>query len=265
MTGLRARARTTIHTHRLLGPLRFAARSYRYVALRGLRSGLACVVAEIAGRGGEVYVDDRTIGGFWLRLRTSDISVAAKVLLEKEYDLPLREQPAMIIDAGAYTGISARWFAARYPGARVIALEPDPANFDVLQRNVREIPHIHPTREALWSADEPVYLRSNGLAAWASQVGRVGADSERVSGVTVATLMGRLGIERVDLLKLDIEGSERDLFESGTETWLPRVDAIAVEVHEDLRHGARAAILSACSDFRVTEVGHETLLLERQP
>lgn len=263
MTGLRARARTTIHTHLWLRPRRLAGRVYRYVAIAGARSGFACVAAELAGRDGLVHIEDPVAGGLLIRLRTSDISVAAKILLEREYDLPLRRTPAVIVDAGAYTGISTRWLAGRFPNARVVALEPDPDNFDLLERNVRDVSRIQSLREALWLVDEPLYVWVSDGGAWASEVRRTGPVDRRVEGVSPTTLMRRLGLESIDLLKLDVEGAEYELFSHGTDTWLPRVRAIAVEVHEDLRPGSRAAVLAACRDFTIQELGSETIFLER--
>ena len=263
MSGLRERARTTIHMYFWLKPRRLAGRAYRYIAIAGARSGLAYFTAELVRRDGLVRIEDPVAGGLLIRLRTSDISVAAKILLEREYELPLRRTPAVIVDAGAYTGISSRWLAGRFPNARVVALEPDPDNFELLERNVRGVSRIEPLHEALWLVDEPLYVSVPDAGAWASEVGRTGQVDRRVEGVSPITLMRRLGLESIDLLKLDVEGAEYELFSDGTDAWLPRVRAIAVEVHDDLRPGSRAALLAACRDFSVREVGSETIFLER--
>ena len=64
------------------------------------------------------------------------------------------------------------------------------------------------------------------------------------------SLMLRFGLDRVGLLKLDIEGAEADLFEGDYRDWLHSVDAIAVEIHEGFRSGARKAVLDACTESR---------------
>jgi hypothetical protein len=81
---------------------------------------------------------------------------------------------------------------------------------------------------------------------------------------SIPTLMHRLGVDRIDLLKLDIEGAEHDLFQDGAQDWLTSVHAIAIETHDAFRTGSRAAVLRACVDFSATFVGNETLFLQRQ-
>jgi FkbM family methyltransferase len=224
---------------------------------------MACFARELVGREGIVEVRHPLVGSVRLRLRTSDVSVAGKILLEREYDLPLRAEPAVVLDVGAYIGISTLWFAARYPGARVIALEPDPANATILRQNVRGIDRVDVLGEALWCADEPVQLAVREGAHWATRVESAHGGRPTVPGTTITTLLERLGLSEIDLLKLDVEGSEVEIFGADAERWLPRVRAIAVEVHEGLRPGARSVVLSACRDYDVLELGHETVFLER--
>jgi Methyltransferase FkbM domain len=56
-----------------------------------------------------------------------------------------------------------------------------------------------------------------------------------VEGYTMTEILDRSGFDRVDLLKVDIEGAERELFSSQDVSWLDRVGAIAIEFHEDSR------------------------------
>src|SRR5689334_12581239 len=62
-----------------------------------------------------------------LRLGTTDVAAFEHVFIQKEYDLLLATEPSVIIDAGANVGMSAVYFAQRYPGAKIIAVEPDEA------------------------------------------------------------------------------------------------------------------------------------------
>ena len=244
--------------------MRFAGRFSRYAALCGARRAVRCLLAERRGRTGLLAVNDPFLEGpLWLRIGSTDINVAGKILLEREYELPLSRDPRVIVDAGAYTGISSRWFAARYPNATIVALEPGAANFELLRRNIRQETRIVSVREALWCKDELVSMTEEaGDGAWALRVAHHGS-AEPVRATTVTTLMQRLGLDRIDLLKLDIEGSEVEVFQSGAQDWLPYVEAIAVETHDRFRTGSRAAVLQACVDFAAREVGSETVFLER--
>jgi hypothetical protein len=57
-------------------------------------------------------------------------------------------------------------------------------------------------------------------------------------------LVARAGGETVGLVKIDIEGAELDVFSADT-TWLHRVDALAVELHDRYRPGCTAAVETA--------------------
>jgi FkbM family methyltransferase len=240
-----------------------AARVYRYSRLCGPLRAARYLAAERRGTAALLSVQHPSLAGrVWLRLGSTDISVAGKVILEREYVLPLARDPAVIVDAGAYTGISSLWFASRYPNARILALEPDPANYELLRWNVSRERRITPLQEALWPEDGMVAIRDAGAGAWGHRVSG-DAGPKTVKATSMRSLMQRMGLERVDLLKLDIEGAEVELFEADSRSWLHVVDAIAVETHDDIRPGARGAVLDACTDFSAFEIGHETLFLQR--
>jgi len=59
-----------------------------------------------------------------------------------------------------------------------------------------------------------------------------------VRGITFAELVAENGIERVDLLKVDIEGAEKWLFNESADEWLPKVKTILVEFHEFIEAGS---------------------------
>ena len=102
-----------------------------------------------------------------------------------------------------------------------------------------------------------------GWGAWGFRVRKAEPARASVEGITVAEVMRRFGLDRVGLLKVDIEGAEADVFQHA-EGWLDRVDAIMVETHDDVVSGCEASVLSAAASFAVRATGHETLLLERR-
>jgi len=265
---LLARLRAEINARPSLGfartMMRVAVRYYRYARLCGRTRAISYLLAEHRGTSGLVCVNDPVLGvPIRLRIGSTDINVAGKILLEREYDLPLSYDPLVIVDAGAYTGISSLWFAARYPNATIVSLEPATSNFQVLLLNVAHERRVIPLREALWPSDGTIYVTDNSYGAWAYRVSRHTGNTP-VMATSIPTLMQRLGVDRIDLLKLDIEGAEHDLFQDGAQDWLTSVHAIAIETHDGFRTGSRAAVLRACVDFSATFVGNETLFLQRQ-
>lgn len=183
----------------------------------------------------------------FLRTRTSDEWTYEQVFVDREYDLPLPVEPRVIVDCGANVGYAAAYFAHRYPQARVVAVEPDAQNFAVLVRNARLFGRrIEPLRAALWNADERIVLQDPGLGAWGLRTVRAVPEQvdATVDAVTMESLLRRLGLEAIDLLKVDIEGAECELFEHPA-PWIQRVRIMAVELHDRFRPGCTDALMHA--------------------
>jgi hypothetical protein len=61
-------------------------------------------------------------------------------------------------------------------------------------------------------------------------------------------LLEELGRDRIDLMKVDIEGAEHEVFDTDDGAWLGKVDALLVELHEDLRPGSSAGVRRRLSE-----------------
>jgi FkbM family methyltransferase len=128
-----------------------------------------------------------------------------------------------IIDAGANCGDSTCWFLSRYPQARVIALEPDSSNFEILRRNTS----LYGTRAdcrqaALWATRSKLAC----VGAASTDVRMVVDESGPIHGLTPEELVN----DGVDIFKIDIEGAEVDLFSRPCH-WLRRCRLVFVDVH----------------------------------
>jgi len=198
-----------------------------------------------------------------LRLRTSDFCAYKDVLVcqDKLYDPGLPEfSPSTIVDAGAHIGMASIYFARKYPRAKIVAIEPEPSNFRALLRNVSSYGSIVPIQAALWKEDGEVGLGpSDAHPRGAFQVSDKG--QLRVRAMTVPTLMRETGISSIDLLKLDIEGAEKEVFEAGD--WIESVRVIAVELHDRVKPGCRAAVQAAAKKLGCFDRGDVTFYLAK--
>jgi FkbM family methyltransferase len=199
----------------------------------------------------------------YLRIDTSDFCAYYDVLIAKtkQYDLEgLTFTPATIVDAGAHIGMASILFARRYPLSKIIAIEPEPSNFALLLKNTSSYKNILPICAALWREDGEVTLGSSNVhPKSAFQVVENGGT--RVRAVTINTLMREIGIQSIDILKMDIEGSEREVFASCN--WIDNVHVIAIELHDRVRVGCRCAVETAAKDFRSVERGDLTFFLRQ--
>jgi FkbM family methyltransferase len=199
----------------------------------------------------------------YLRMDTSDFCAYYDVLIAKSrrYDLEgLTSGPATIVDAGAHIGMASILFARRYPLSKIIAVEPEPSNFALLLKNTSAYKNIVPICAALWREDGEVTLgRSNVHPKGAFQIVENG--QTRVRAVTIDTLMRETGIQSIDILKVDIDGSEREVFDSCD--WIDSVQVIAIELHDRVRAGCRSTVEAAARDFRTVERGELTFFLRQ--
>lgn len=170
------------------------------------------------------------------RMRQSDIFVLEEILLQRQYELcaPLKQEP-VIIDAGANIGVAALWLLASHPRATLHAFEPEPENFRLLHGNIAALDRVFLQQQAVGASVSTLTLHVADHGALHSIKAAAG-NSRTAVPVECIRLDGYLdakGIDRVDLLKVDVEGSEMDLL-LGLGDRLDAVQAIVGEMHETL-------------------------------
>jgi FkbM family methyltransferase len=186
----------------------------------------------------------------WVRSGTSDLEVAEQLFTQHELGFDLVEQPRWIIDLGANIGLSAVYFAHRFPRARILAVEMEPANFRLLQKNCEPYPQITPIQKAVWGQAGRVKISNPDAQPWSFRVEPThDNDSEGVDAVSINELMRHYAIEHIDLLKMDIEGAEREVLSTNPYPWVGKTTTLAIELHERHRPGCEAALAGALRDL----------------
>src|ERR1700731_1457140 len=204
-----------------------------------------------------------------LRFKTSDVSTFEQVLVKCSYDCDLIRMPQVIVDAGANVGLTAIFYANKYPGCKIIAIEPAKSNYDLLRANVADYPNITPVHAALWKENRELKVVDPGMGAWGFQT-RLAEGSEDLDdksqelsrGITISDLMNEYGLDHIDLLKIDIEGSEREVFENA-DAWIENVGAIAIELHDKTQPGCSRSFNQATKDFVALGEKCETVFVAR--
>lgn len=201
-----------------------------------------------------------------LRFPSTDLEVWKKVVLDREYNPPFHHPVHSILDLGANIGLSALDFHQRFPTATIIAVEPDPENFALLQRNTAGIAAIIPVQAAAWTHDGTIQLSDPGIGAWGYQVSdQPSPETTRpVTAVSIPTLLARLPNQRCDLMKVDVEGAEKELFENSA-GWIDQINAVAIELHDRFKPGCARAFFNAVSSFPHEHWNGENLWVWRKP
>lgn len=200
----------------------------------------------------------------YARPGTSDLA-AFEGVFGGAYAVHLRTEPRLIFDLGANVGYASIYLALRYPSARVLAVEPEASNAAVARRNAASFPQVEVVEGAVWPRPGRVELDDVGKGYWGMRV-HASDDPGGVRAVTIQELLDRAAANWVDFVKIDIEGSELELFSEETE-WLEAVGALMLELHDRFRPGCRDAVERAIarSGVRFSELHHgEDVLLIRE-
>ncbi len=225
-----------------------------YYPMFGFRGVCLATLARLARSHPSVAL---TIDGIdapvYVRWRTSDLSVFRQVFLIGEYDYEVPSKPRVIVDAGANIGLVTILYANKYPHAKILAIEPESSNFEVLLKNVRAYPQVTPLKAALWGVDSDVQILDPGLGNYGFRIDSIAnaaSTGEQVRGYSVASIISRFGLQNIDLLKVDIEGAEEQVFEQ-CGSWIDRVGSVAIETHDHFRPRSSETVLSALVDFDI--------------
>lgn len=181
-----------------------------------------------------------------VRPGTSDIAVFRQVYIERIYDVDCPVRPTLILDLGAYTGLSTRWLGDRYSHADVIAVEPHPEHWPLVEQNA---PRAMLWRGAATGTSGPVELRQ---PPGGQQAATVRPDESPVVTVVEGwTVPEILDGRKPEVVKMDIEGSERDLFLGDTD-WLASVRLLLIESHDRFVPGCTDALKEALKGRKAT-------------
>lgn len=187
---------------------------------------------------------DRKRASVQVRNGTSDIEVYRQHFFRHELEGFELESPSLILDGGGNIGLAAVRFAMRYPKARILTIEPDSENFSLLRRNLQKYSgQITAVNGAIWKRTVGLRIDNPTDEPWAFQV--VESEDGEIDGYSIVDLSTLFcsGMP-FDLVKLDIEGAEREVFEGDTK-WTMHSRLVGVELHERFRPGCSDSVRAA--------------------
>ncbi|MCS6776381.1 MAG: FkbM family methyltransferase [Chloroherpetonaceae bacterium] len=172
------------------------------------------------------------------RLNRGDIWALHEIWIREIYRLPDDRSRAIIVDLGANIGLAALYLATRYQSSLLIAVEPVPANADLARRNLER---NNICAQVLLAAAGPKDGTAHLQQTASSTNSTIAFTAAPVTEAThTVAVLGMSSVLRalppdtpIDLIKMDIEGSEEALLRGDT-SWLQRVRALIVEFHPHL-------------------------------
>ena len=168
-----------------------------------------------------------------------------------------------IVDAGANIGDETARFHIHYPNAKIVAIEAADRNFLLLEKNFHNIRNVELIRGAVWpvKANLQIVAASDSMESFkVTETQHELHDS--IPAWSIEDILEKMRWDRIDILKLDIEGSEYELFTRNCSEWVGKVNAFIFEVPDVDRAGTTQAIYRALNGYNYnTYICGENLVL----
>lgn len=168
---------------------------------------------------------------FNFRPNGRDREVIIQTLIRNEYGkkIDIKIGDGFIIDAGAYIGDVSCFFASKY-NCNIISLEPNNDSFKFALKNVSLYPQITILNKGLWNKRAKLIVRGEGTG---SEVIETNNNNYDIDGISVPDLIKEFNINKIEILKIDIEGSEEIIFSQDISSWINIVRVILIEIHTE--------------------------------
>lgn len=196
---------------------------------------------------------------------TGDFATIRQVIWDQEYNLDLPSSPQYIVDLGANIGISSLALAHKFPNAKIIALEPDKKNFELLTYNTSQHQNITKLNKAISHVNELVSLENPSGETNSFVFKNTGetTNTNMIEAVSINSLIESYDMPRINLIKIDIEGVEREVFLQGDTEWIHKVDFISIEFHDEEVEKSITNLLTTLN-FSQSEKGEKKLFKNTQ-
>lgn len=181
-----------------------------------------------------------------------DRGVIAQIFVNKDYNInqwaqgrklleyyaaQSKNHPMLIVDAGANIGASVVYFSKTFPNSTIFSIEPDHANWTLLEENTNTLKNVFNFHGAISNFDGDLTLYDPGRSDWgfvtsADEI----ATAKKLSVVSAISPNTILLHEKTQnavpfILKIDIEGGEETLFD-GDVDWMNRFPLVIIELHD---------------------------------
>jgi FkbM family methyltransferase len=200
----------------------------------------------------------------WIRVRSSDADLFREIFCDHDFScIDDLQNPGLILDCGANVGYTAAYFLSRFPTAFVIAVEPDAGNFALLQANLAPYAgRCTLINSAIWSRRTGLRLsevpfrdgREWSVSVREAQPG----EPAQMQAVTLNEIVAESKFDRISLLKIDIEGAEKEVLSGALEPWLSKTDVLTIELHDAECYGLFETAV-ASQHFTISRSGELTV------
>lgn len=182
----------------------------------------------------------RKLGSYSVLIRNLDEfkRIYKEIFVDQEYKFDSKNNKPFIIDCGSHIGLSILYFKTIYPKSKILGFEPNPDNYKILCKNVKNnnLKNVKVFNYALSDEEKNVNLHASFDEdtpwTWGDTIiYNMWGDGDNDKKIPVKTVkLSKFINSHVDLIKVDIEGAEQKVLQE-VETKLNLVDKIIMEYH----------------------------------
>ena len=162
-----------------------------------------------------------------------------RAILDKklEYWIPPEVKPKVILDIGGNIGTTSVYFGHMFPNAKIYTFEPVTDNFEILQKNTEGFPNTTVYNVGLGKEDTIAKIftnNDNDNTGGYSLYNNLDVDESKSQEITIKridTFLNEIGVDQVDLIKIDTEGAEYDILTTMNPEMLSNTRWIIGELH----------------------------------
>ena len=140
----------------------------------------------------------------------------------------------LIVDLGANIGIETLRFAKLYPKAKIFSIEAVKENFETLIKNTKNMLNVTSINAAIWDKNSKLKIIKKSESSQTRYVREVkNSEKFHLTGMPFNKILNSYSIKNICILKIDIEGAERKLFNKSCKEWIHLVKCIIMEVPDN--------------------------------
>lgn len=200
----------------------------------------------------------------FLRNSTEDIPMFYLIFQAKDYDFDCDFKPKVILDCGAHIGLAAVFFANKFPDAKIFCVEPEKSNYELLVKNTGSYPNIKCIHSGVWSKTTNLKIIDAGLGNWGFITEETDyPDNDTIPAISIDEIMSRYNLSQIDICKINVEGTEKELFDNNYENWVPKTKLILIELHDRIKEGCSKSFFKALINYKFCLSNRGPYLLTR--
>lgn len=198
----------------------------------------------------------------YIRPNTADYITFIQIFITEEYKFEINKSinPSIIIDCGANIGLTSIYYKNKYQNAQIIAIEPEINNYSLLMENLKYYSDIICLNNGIWNRKCHLNIINENAPENSFVFNESSNCDNIIDAISINDIVNEYKLNEIDILKIDIEGSEKMVFSTGCEEWLPLVKVLIVELHDRFVPGSSKSFFKSVSQYDFeTEIKSESI------